>query len=119
MTRIVTEQDFRMPEYRDAVAADYEFRDDGALVRKDRWEMGMRAIMSVLDMSEIDDVVQRVKILAQGSEWVEWAGGECPVDGDIEVEVRLRDNAVRQEHAGAFAWRYYDECDDIIAYRIV
>lgn len=65
MTREVTEMDFRCPEYRNAKAVDYEFRDDGALVRKDRWETGIRAIVSILEMSrdefEITDVVERVR----------------------------------------------------------
>ena len=38
MTREVTEADFRMPEFKDAEPKDYEFRADGKIVRKDRWE---------------------------------------------------------------------------------
>lgn len=26
------------------------------------------------------------------SEWIDWAGGECPVSPDIEVDVRFDDN---------------------------
>lgn len=63
--RTVTEADFRQPEYRDARVEDYEFRDDGKLVRKDRW---MRAIMALRHLLlpgqrdfEIDDILARVK----------------------------------------------------------
>ena len=67
MTRKVTEQDFRCPEFRDANPDDYEFRADGKIVRKDRWEQGVRSIVSILGMSrnefEIDDVVIRVRTL--------------------------------------------------------
>ena len=63
-SRIVTEKDFRKDEFMDANPEDYEFRDDGQIVRKDRWEMGIRSIASILDMGrgdwEISDVVQRV-----------------------------------------------------------
>lgn len=63
------------------------------------------------------------------SDWIEWNGGECPVDGDALVCVKLRceiDEAYNDE--------WYDECiaydlrwghtandngSDIIAYRIV
>lgn len=46
MARPVTEQDFRMPQFRDAKPEDYERRDDGQIVRKDRWETTVRAIAS-------------------------------------------------------------------------
>lgn len=67
--REVTEQDFRMPEYRDAKPEDYEFRADGKLVRKDRWERGIRSIVGILGMSrddfEVDDVINHVKVLIE------------------------------------------------------
>lgn len=46
--RDVTEADFRMAHYRDAKPEDYEFRDDGALVRKDRWERAVRDIATAM-----------------------------------------------------------------------
>jgi hypothetical protein len=65
--REVTERDFRMPEFRDADPKDYEFREDGKIVRKDRWETGIRRIRSALGDHrrefEIDDVIQAVKAL--------------------------------------------------------
>jgi len=42
--RVVTEQDFRKPEYIDAKPEDYEFDGDGVPVRKDRWETTVRYI---------------------------------------------------------------------------
>lgn len=64
--RPVTERDFRMPEFRDADPSDYEFRGDGKIVRKDRWETGIRRIASIVGIHnnlEIDDVVNKVKEL--------------------------------------------------------
>ena len=62
--RAVTERDFRQPEFLDANPDDYEFRADGAIVRKDRWETGFRRIVSSAGFSsrdfEIDDVVATV-----------------------------------------------------------
>ena len=55
------------------------------------------------------------------NEWIEWAGGECPVASDVRVETISR----RYGRAGI---RYADSVDwkhrpiaglDIIAYRIV
>jgi hypothetical protein len=62
----VTERDFRMPQFRDAKVEDYEFRDDGKVVRKDRWEMGLRRIAGRVALTrdfEIDAVVYRVSQL--------------------------------------------------------
>ncbi|MFO7066718.1 hypothetical protein P3E12_22465, partial [Pseudomonas aeruginosa] len=63
--REVTELDFRRPEFRDAKVEDYEFRKDGALVRKDRWERGIRTIVAALGWSrrdfEVEDVVSEVE----------------------------------------------------------
>lgn len=65
--RTVTEQDFRMPEFRDAKVEDYEIREDGKLVRKDRWQRAIWSITSIVGMSvrefEIDDVVEAVRKL--------------------------------------------------------
>ena len=66
--REVTERDFRRPEFRDANPADYEFREgDGALVRKDRWETGVRRIATILGLGpgdwEVSQVVEAVRAL--------------------------------------------------------
>lgn len=53
------------------------------------------------------------------SEWIEWGGGECPLDdADAEVRVRLRNG---NEDAGAawqFRWARLDCTGDIVAYRV-
>lgn len=68
-SRPVTELDFRMPKFRDAKPEDYEFREDGALVRKDRWETGIHKIRSILGDSrrefEIDDIIRAVEALVE------------------------------------------------------
>lgn len=65
--REVTETDFRRPEFRNADPKDYEFRGDGKIVRKDRWETGIRRIVNALGMDvrefEIDDVVFAIKTI--------------------------------------------------------
>jgi len=69
MHQKVTERDLRMPEFRDAKLEDLEFRADGKIVRKDRWERGIRRIASMVgcnsrDGFEIDEVVEKVRVLA-------------------------------------------------------
>lgn len=66
--RKVTEDDLRMPEFKGARVEDYEFRADGRIVRKDRWETGIREIASILMGTsgrefEIDNLVRAVEFL--------------------------------------------------------
>lgn len=67
MDRPVTERDFRMPEFRDADPNDYEFRSDGKVVRKDRWETGIFKIRSLLGDDrrefEIEEIIGAVRAL--------------------------------------------------------
>lgn len=65
--REVTENDFRLDEYKNAKIEDYEFRQDGQLVRKDRWEQGFRAIATQASLRsfEIHEVLLAVKRLVE------------------------------------------------------
>lgn len=71
-SRPVNERDLRMPEFRHLNTDDlddYEFRDDGKIVRKDRWEMAVRSIRSALGDPrlefEIEDVVSAVRAVVE------------------------------------------------------
>ncbi|MBI3712606.1 MAG: hypothetical protein HY253_06550 [Burkholderiales bacterium] len=67
MKRTVTEEDFRLPEFRGKDPKDYEFRPDGKVVRKDRWETAIHSIRFALGDErrefEIADVVATVRAL--------------------------------------------------------
>lgn len=54
-------------------------------------------------------------------EWIEWAGGECPVDGHRRVEVRLRDGSIVMLDADSFDFVYSpdDAETDIVAHRVI
>lgn len=58
-------------------------------------------------------------------EWIEWAGGECPINRETEVSVKFRDGETSAENhpAGSYRWYHsaqpYSRGDDIIAYRII
>lgn len=58
--RQVTERDFRKPEFIDAKPEDYEFRGDGAVVRKDRWEQGIRSIAAIFGVGQKFEIVELV-----------------------------------------------------------
>jgi len=49
--------------------------------------------------------------------WVEWHGGECPVDDGVFVLVRLRDGEVRLRRAEfLLGWKHENLDDDIVKY---
>jgi hypothetical protein len=56
--------------------------------------------------------------MGDAADWIEWAGGECPVDPDMMVDYRL-DNprAESSEYARALDWASRDPFIAIIAYR--
>ena len=59
--------------------------------------------------------------LAASEGWIEWAGGECPVDSDAIVEVRYRKPSplnFNNDRAGDFSWSHDGFGGDIIAYRV-
>lgn len=59
--------------------------------------------------------------LAASEGWIEWHGGECPVDSDAIVEVKYRNPNPLQfnnDRAGDFAWAHDGVDGDIIAYRL-
>lgn len=51
--------------------------------------------------------------------WIEWKGGECPVDVDALVCCKLRSGkvSITAYHAGLLSWRHNGNAADIIAYR--
>lgn len=52
------------------------------------------------------------------SDWIEWHGGECPVDGDVYVEIRTKDGMMDAARADCYFWGIDDKGYDIIAYRL-
>lgn len=53
--------------------------------------------------------------------WIQWAGGECPVDSDAIVEVKYRkpnQHQYNNDRAGDFYWAHTGSNADIIAYRL-
>ncbi len=54
-------------------------------------------------------------------EWIEWNGGDCPVEGHRRVEAHLRDGEIWEMDAESFDWGLSKDFpeSDIIACRIV
>lgn len=54
--------------------------------------------------------------------WIEWGGGECPVDTKLLVDVEYPDGTACKRFAGEFRWDWrYNGKDggDIVRYRVV
>lgn len=59
--------------------------------------------------------------LAASEGWIEWHGGDCPVDSDAIVEVKYRKPSPYQynnDRAGDFSWSHDGFGGDITAYRL-
>jgi hypothetical protein len=57
---------------------------------------------------------------AEGCWWIAWYGGECPVDGDAFVNVRLRSGGRiwGATRADSLSWRHEGLYNDIVAWRL-
>lgn len=53
--------------------------------------------------------------------FIPWAGGECPVQHNIKVDLKFRDGeqSSRKLHAGIYYWRHLGNGSDIVAYKVV
>jgi hypothetical protein len=100
----VTENDFRLPEFRNANIADYEFDSTGKLVRKDRWKRAVETIryyVGITDRTyEIYDVITAARKLSIDIDWTwveEMDEGEIVLnypDDNVYVDVLLIDRSI-------------------------
>jgi len=94
--RKVTEMDFRKEEFINKNPEDYEFREDGEIVRKDRWKTGLLNISHILGFQnfEIQDVIELVRKNKEELEKIKRlqnpkkliAGDLCPQCSACELE---------------------------------
>jgi len=52
------------------------------------------------------------------SDWIEWKGGECPVDENAIVKYRLRCGSTDTATANDILWNHFDAPYDVIAYSL-
>ena len=69
--RQATQEDFVIPKFRGKNPGEYEVREDGECVRKDRWEMAVQRIRDLVGINhhsdwEICDVVDAVERITNG-----------------------------------------------------
>lgn len=78
-------------------------------------------ITDVVTKQQYEAALASSKAVAGHDGWIQWAGGDCPVDSDAIVEVKYRNpNRYRysNDRAGDFDWSHDGIDGDIIAYRM-
>lgn len=78
-----------------------------------------------IEVEDSDEEVTRehyeAALAAKNDGWINWGGGECPVNGDTVVEVKYRNplpGHINNRQACYFSWSHEDDDGDIIAYRL-
>lgn len=56
---------------------------------------------------------------AKDDGWIEWGGGNCPVDGDVKVEIITMMGEQFIDDAIEFNWHNTPDCEPIIKYRVL
>ncbi len=70
----------------------------------------------------INKTLMAYKIIAPASEkWIAWNGGECPVSGQLNIEIMFRDGDTAEPiiEDEPLEWDHEGEDSDIIAYRVI
>lgn len=72
--------------------------------------------------AEIERLKAKLAEPAPG-EWIEWAGGECPIADDARIDVKCRDGDVLRDCLpSSLYWSHYADGNywgDIVAYRVL
>lgn len=73
---------------------------------------------TVLGRTEFNQIVAETSPDVDG--WIEWGGGDCPVDVDVLVCCKWRSGklSITAYRAGSLSWRHNGNAADIIAYRL-
>lgn len=92
-----------------------DYCSDFKLEKCDDW------IADVVTKQQYEAALAASKAVVGHNSWIQWAGGDCPVDSDAIVEVKFRWHNQCQynnDRAGDFDWAHTGSSADIIAYRV-
>lgn len=68
---------------------------------------------------EVTSEQYEAALAAKNDGWIDWGGGECPVDTKTLVDIRLKVGFTYKScHPGDYSWRHAGGGGDIIAYRL-
>lgn len=94
------------------------------MITKLSYEKRMSDIGSLMDKvlagRDAEIAMLRAKLSEAGDGWIEWHGGDCPVDGETMVEVKYSSLPIDPHVASAGGWRWDHKGmpADVTAYRI-
>lgn len=94
---------------------DSDYSSGFKLEKCDEW------ITDVVTKQQYEAAIAASKAVVGHDGWIQWAGGDCPVDSDAIVEVKLQRHNQHQynnDRAGDFVWLHTGSSCDIIAYRL-
>lgn len=77
---------------------------------------------AIITRDQYEAALAASKAVVGHNGWIDWHGGECPVDSDVIVEVKYRKPSplhFNNDRAGDFTWSHDGSIGDIIAYRLV
>jgi hypothetical protein len=56
--------------------------------------------------------------VAEQNGWLEWNGGDCPLDADAVLDIKMRDGETElNQRAGWYYWVHNNDDGDIVSYR--
>lgn len=90
--------------------------DELAIDHRKSGEIGVK-----ITREQYESALAASKAVVGHDGWIQWAGGDCPVDSDAIVEVKFRNPSQYQfnsDRAGDFYWSHDGLGYDIIAYRL-
>lgn len=76
---------------------------------------------AIITREQYESALAASKAVVGHDGWIQWAGGDCPVDSDAIVELKYRWHNQHQysnDRAGDFDWAHTGSSCDIIAYRL-
>lgn len=90
-------------------------------IAKDEVSAATDRLTSIITRAQYEAALAASKAAVGNNGWIQWHGGECPVDSDAIVEVKYRWHNQHQysnDRAGDFDWAHTGSSSDIIAYRL-
>ena len=80
-------------------------------------ELNLQAYVIALPVLEQQEKQAEQQVDTDG--WIEWKGGECPVDGGVMVETIWSDGDIISNRARKLGWHHSQREVNIISYRVV
>lgn len=116
----------------DLIIRKYARLKSTSLIADSRIERMRDAVGSILSIKTNEDIfskenarkvsqgIKRIDYSSANNNWIEWKGGNCPIDKNILIETKLRSGAfLPSDTAENWYWEHDNTADDIIAYRAI